>query len=90
MSKFKVGDTFVGKYGAIEITGTRIVYLMKYEKDTLMIDYKYIDLDVGESFNGSCSSYSFEEKFKPRYKYTRLAEKLYPNGKRDGKWWVLQ
>lgn len=100
MSKFKVGDIIraVGFYygitrdGAIcEVTnvvgnGCYNVRLISAPQSVIDKSRKSLSQLIEDSLNWRVDGEHFEHA---RVIHNRLAEKLYPKGKRDGKWWVL-
>lgn len=88
MSKFKIGDEVrvfkvvveSEQYDIIGKSGVIVRHLTNREH----FDW---DVDFGD---GGVLSVSEEEIEFMRYKYTRLAEKMFPKGHREGDWWVLE
>lgn len=101
MSKFKAGDKFVnrnGNTGTIIGKDSKDRYAVIFD-DKRLNTYKvregsivFSKYGVADYFVGAIIyNVPIKEGYLEHYKviYNRLAEKLYPKGKRDGKWWVL-
>lgn len=93
--KFKIGDrvtTLVtinnakkGSSGVIRrlYVDRGGIYAIEFD-DSILNNFKHIDYpDTFEQLYG-------DDDLKSRVIYTKLAEKMYPKGKRDGKYWNLQ
>jgi hypothetical protein len=94
VSKFKVGDKVlvVGSdsltryylnFGLFDRTGLVGVVKFVRNRERNMYLIQFNDEIDGMKFAESELEFA-------RYKYTRLAEKMFPKGHREGDWWVLE
>lgn len=86
MSKFEVGETIeaVRDLGESSFIKKGDLYIVtKVLSDRLIIEQLK---NYGYPTNGYWRLTNFR---KLRVIHNRLAEKLYPNGRKKGKWWVL-
>jgi hypothetical protein len=98
MSKFKVGDVVTLRkdskyykhndlYAHICDKGSGTILEIYDDYTTHIYGIKWNSMPEGEHGYTDCSLREVDIEIK--YKYTRLAEKVYPKGYKDGKWWVL-
>jgi hypothetical protein len=95
--KFKVGDKVRVILSRIDFKDHYIgssgnIINNEYEGENRWLIY-FENEELNESYERdySCSSWVFfdDELELVRYKYTRLAEKLFPKGHKEGDWWIL-
>ena len=87
------GLGLIGTIGKSSKKDTITLVFGKVDENDYPEDFLYLDADgiYGEIGDYVSNGYFFEDQLEiAMYKYTRLAEKMFPDGYKEGDWWILK